>query len=224
MATRIGGVLSLTLVLLSGGGAVAGCDKEPVTARTVPLPTGKPGMPTPDQVVENGEHIITVQGVKKAVLTSEQLYFYNQNGRVYGDTIQVNFFDPAGGQVSMLTAQTGEIDQATQEMIARGNVVVRSPTSMIKTEALRYDPAANRIISDQPTEITQEGNVIRGQGVETDPALKDIRITGGSAVLRSEPRMGADPASAPPQTDGGLDGIAPAPPPGETPPNATPPE
>lgn len=174
--------------------ALLACDgNEPTRTGTVQLPAGKPGMGAPDQVVENGEHVITAQGVKKAVMVAEQLYFYNDAGKVYGDTIQVSFFDDAGAFQSMLTAMEGEMNQRNDDMIARGNVVVRGSNSTIRTEELHYDPTRNLVTSDKPTEINQQGNVIRGQGVESDPALTNIRIRGGSAVLRSEPELGQQP-------------------------------
>jgi LPS export ABC transporter protein LptC len=163
---------------------------EPTRTGTAQLPAGRLGMGPPDQVVENGEHVITAQGVKKAVMVAEQLHFYNDLGKVYGDTIQVSFFDDAGAFQSMLTALEGEMNQRNDDMIARGNVVVRGSNSTIRTEELHYDPMRNLVTSDKPTEINQQGNVIRGQGVESDPALTNIRIRGGSAVLRSEPELG----------------------------------
>ena len=63
----------------------------------------------------------------------------------------------------------------------------RGPEATIRTDELLYDPEADRISSDKPTEINQRGNVIRGRGVVSDTALRDIRITSGSAVLRSDP-------------------------------------
>ncbi|CAN5152520.1 hypothetical protein BH18GEM1_BH18GEM1_05450 [soil metagenome] len=199
---------AFVLALFAGG--MPACGEEPTQVRTTELPAGPPGMPVPDQIVENGEHHITVQGVKKALLTAEQLYFYNETGKVVGDTIQVNFFDDSGAFVSMLTAKSGEMDQRTQEMIARGDVFVRGRDATIKTQVLRYDPQANRIYSDAQTEINQQGNVIRGQGVESDPALREIRIQGGSAVLRSEPDLGSGRAATATDTDTDTVGTRPA--------------
>lgn len=187
--------MTLVLAVLTAAGVIA-CEEEPTRARTTDLPAGPPGMPLPDQVVENGEHFITMEGVKKALLTGEQLYFYNQSGKVVGDTIEVSFFDDAGAFVSRLTALSGEMDQESQEMTARGNVFVAGRDATIRTEVLHYDPRVNRITSDAPTVINQQGNVIRGRGVDSDPALRDIRIRGGSAVLRSEPELGPRPAEA----------------------------
>jgi LPS export ABC transporter protein LptC len=189
----IAGIAALASCLLACGG------DEPTRTGTAELPAGRPGLGAPDQVVENGEHVITAQGVKKAVLVAEQLYFYNDQGKVYGDTIQVSFFDEAGAFQSMLTAEEGEMSQHSDDMIARGNVVVRGSSSRITTEELHYDPQRNLVTSDKPTEIFQAGNVIRGSGVESDPALTNIRIRGGSAVIRSEPELGREPRQQEPE-------------------------
>ncbi|HWC05997.1 MAG TPA: LPS export ABC transporter periplasmic protein LptC [Gemmatimonadota bacterium] len=175
--------------LLAAGVLVvlAACGEDATPVRTVEPPTGRPGLPTPDQVVEDGTHVITVQGVKKAEIAAERLLFYNGEGKVYGDTIQVRFFDDAGAPTSTLTAKSGELEQATQEMIARENVFVRGREATIRTEELHYDPTSDQLTSEGRTEINQRGNVIRGQGVVSDTALRDIRITGGSAILRSDP-------------------------------------
>lgn len=161
---------------------------------TVEPPAGPDASLVPDQIVEDGEHLITNQGVKKALLKAEQLYFYNEAGKVLGDTVEVRFFDDTGAFVSTLTAEQGEMVQATQAMIARGNVFVRGRDSTIRTEELFYDPENDRIYNDVDTEIVQRGNVIHGNGVESDTSLKQIRIRGSSAVLRSEPEL-REPAS-----------------------------
>lgn len=174
---------------------LAACGEDATPVRTVEPPAGRPGLPTPDQVVEDGTHVITVEGVKKAEISAERLLFYNGEGKVYGDTIQVRFFDDAGTPTSTLTARSGELEQATQEMIARENVFVRGRDATIRTDELHYDPTSDQLTSEGRTEINQRGNVIRGQGVVSDTALRDIRITGGSAVLRSDPERQERPGA-----------------------------
>lgn len=174
-------VMALAGVLAACGGE----DEGPM--RTAQLPSGPSGYPTPDQVVENGTHVITVEGVRKALVRAEQLYFYDQLGKVVGDSIEVTFYNEEGVYESTLTARSGELEQATQDMRASGNVFVRGQQSTIKSEELHYEPGENRVWTDKPTEIVQQGNVIRGGGVTADPGLRNIRITSGSAVLREEP-------------------------------------
>jgi len=193
---------------------VAACGEEPTSASSVDLPTGREGLPaTPDQVVENGEHVITVDGVKKALIQAEQMYFFQDLGKVIGDTISVTFYDDNGLRQSLLTARTGELDQETREMLATGSVHVQGETSWIQTEELRYHPDRNLVTSDTATEIHQDGNVIRGTGIESDPALTELRIRGASAVIRNE-RVLSGPAAdttdaaaeeAPPVDPGGTE-------------------
>ena len=201
---RSGALLALVALVC----ACAACGGGEPPQRTAQLPTGPSGYPTPDQVVENGTHVITVEGVRKALVRAEQLYFYDQLGKVVGDTLEVTFYNAEGVYESTLTARSGELVQATQDMVARGDVFVRGQESTIRTEELHYEPAANRVYSEQPTQIVQRGNQIRGRGVTADPGLRNIRITSGSAVLREEidpPRdtTAAQPAPGPvPPTDG----------------------
>jgi LPS export ABC transporter protein LptC len=182
-------------LVVVGLALLSACGEDATPVRTVEPPTGRPGLSTPDQVVEDGTHMITVEGVKKAEIQAERLLFYNGEGKVYGDTIQVRFFDDAGAPTSTLTAKSGELEQATQEMIAREDVFVRGRDATIRTEELHYDPTSDRLTSEGRTEINQGGNVIRGEGVVSDTALRDIRITGGSAVLRSDPEGQERPAA-----------------------------
>jgi LPS export ABC transporter protein LptC len=191
-------------VLLVCLAAAAGCGGEPAPTKTAELPAGPEGYPAPDQVVENGQHVITVEGVRKALLVAEQLYFYEELGKVVGDTIEVTFYDDAGAYESTLTARSGELQESTQDMVVRGNVFVRSVDSSIRTEELRYDPAQDQITTEQSTEIVQRGNVIRGQGVTADTGLRNIRIRGGSAVLREELQLGPEPTPADTTQPGGL--------------------
>jgi LPS export ABC transporter protein LptC len=218
------------------------CGRDEVAPRR-PLTT-QAGAPerAPDQIIENGTHVVTREGVKRAVLQARQIEFYNAEAKVEADTMEMTFFDARGLEESRLTARYGEIDQRTEDVMARGDVmVVASDGTRISGEELRYDSAADRITSDLPVTIVREGNRIQGDGVEADPALTSIRITGSSAVLERTPRpvrrrsdAGAAPGpQAPPP--GGEDaapgpaaapapaGEAPtsdAPAPGETPPPA----
>jgi LPS export ABC transporter protein LptC len=167
--------------------------------------------------------VVTREGVKRAVLEARQIEFYNAEAKVEADTMEMTFFDARGLEESRLTARYGEIDQRTEDVLARGDVlVVASDGTRISGEELRYDSAADRITSDRPVEIVREGSRIRGDGVEADPALTSIRITGSSAVLERTPRLGrrreagaaAPPAGAAPAPAAGA---RPTPAPGPTP-------
>ncbi len=205
------------IALLACLAAACGAEGEDAPVATVDVPSGPSGYPGPDQVVENGQHVITVEGVRKALVIAEQMYFFDQLGKVVGDTLEVTFYNDEGVYESTLTALSGELVQATQDMVVRGNVFVRGQESSIRTEELHYEPSQNRVWSDQPTEIVQRGNVIKGRGVTADPGLRNIKITSGSAVLRSEPALGPPPDTTAASTTTAADTTPPAPaPPTET--------
>jgi LPS export ABC transporter protein LptC len=170
-----------------------------------PLTTqAESGGRVPDQVIENGTHTATREGVKKAVMEARRISFFNLDGKVEADTVRITFFDGNGVPESRLSALFGEIDQRTEDMLARGQVLILAEDgTRIEGQELRYDATRDQIVSTQPVTIFQDGSRIRGAGVEADPALTNIRITGSSAVLERTPRVGREsPRSGPPSPAG----------------------
>jgi LPS export ABC transporter protein LptC len=164
----------------------------------------------PDQIIEQGTHILTRDGVKKAVMTARRIYFYNAEGAVDSDSVRVTFFDANGVEESWLTADHGQVDQRTNDMTARGKVLVVSKDgSRIQGDELRYDATRDLIVSDKPVTIFERNNKIQGKGVEADPGLTNIRMSGTSAVLESKPRVGSERRSPSPSA-GRAAGAAPA--------------
>jgi LPS export ABC transporter protein LptC len=211
--------------------AALACGRDEVApGRPLTTQAGAPER-APDQIIENGTHVVTREGVKRAVLQARQIEFYNAEAKVEADTMEMTFFDARGVEESRLTARYGEIDQRTEDVLARGDVmVVASDGTRISGEELRYDSAADRITSDRPVTIVREGNRIQGDGVEADPALTSIRITGSSAVLERTPRPtrrrgdpGAAPGPAAATPPGGAAAPAPAAPPSPAPAGDAPP-
>ncbi len=182
---------------------VAGCQGNELAPRRPLTTQSDPQERVPDQIIEQGTHIMTREGVKKAVMTARRIFFYNVEGKVESDSVRVTFFDVNGVEQSWLNADHGEIDQRTNDMTARGNVLVVSKDgSRIQGDELRYDATRDLIVSDKPVTIFERNNRIQGKGVEADPALTNIRMTGTSAVLESKPRGGGGRRDASPTARG----------------------
>ncbi len=80
-------------------------------------------------------------------------------------------------------------------MIARKDVVVNNPDEgrTIKTSVLHYEQAADRIWSDQPTEmIYADGTVIRGTSFESNTRMDRVDLTAPEMVRRG-PRPPSEP-------------------------------
>jgi LPS export ABC transporter protein LptC len=185
----------------------AGCQGNELAPRRPLTTQADPAARVPDQIIEQGTHILTREGVKKAVMTARRIYFYNVEGKVDSDSVRVTFFDVNGVEESWLTADHGEIDQRTNDMTARGKVLVVSKDgSRIQGDELRYDATRDLIVSEKPVTIFERNNKIQGKGVEADPGLTNIRMSGTSAVLESKPRVGGERRGRAPAAGGAAPG------------------
>jgi LPS export ABC transporter protein LptC len=211
-----GGLLAVGMGLTAGG-----CQGNELAPRRPLTEQAESQGRVPDQIIEEGTHVLTREGVKKAILNARRIYFYNAEGKVEADSVRVTFYDANGIEQSHLNADRGEIDQRTSDMIARGKVLVVSEDgSRIQGDELRYDATRDMIVSTKPVTIFQKTNRIQGQGVETDPGLTNIRMTGTSAELDEKPRVGGGRRAPRPSAASAGDSLPPGPTPGAEPPSA----
>ncbi len=211
-----GGLLAVGLGLTAGG-----CQGNELAPRRPLTAQAESQERVPDQIIEEGTHVLTREGVKKAILKARRIYFYNAEGKVEADSVRVTFYDANGIEQSRLNADRGEIDQRTSDMLARGKVLVVSEDgSRIQGDELRYDATRDLIVSTRPVTIFQKTNRIQGQGVETDPGLTNIRMTGTSAELDEKPRVGGDRRAPRPSAAPAGESLPSGPTPGAEPPPA----
>jgi len=142
-----------------------------------------------DNVVVGLEQFVTKDGIRQAVLRADTGYVYEQTYRVELARVHLVLFRTTGEQAADLTADAGELNQRTQKMVARGNVVlVTVDGRRIETEELHYDPNLARIWSDVRTVHTRDGAQLVGSSfqanLDSNGTLRDL-------VLR-EPRGRAD--------------------------------
>jgi LPS export ABC transporter protein LptC len=117
---------------------------------------------------EPGSPVTTLHGVK--------LTFYNEDE-----------------QPGELTSRSGEYDQRSGLMIARGRVVLVVPsddeggTRTIRTEELFYDQRGDRVWSEVPTSIEQKGEILYADSFTSNTAFTEIR---GQNARTSPVRVG----------------------------------
>jgi LPS export ABC transporter protein LptC len=144
--------------------ALAACQREegPVAAGFEPLPV--------DVVLAGVTHYITVDGVRNAKLLSDSVYQHQDSAQVQLFGVDLTLYDGQGGPSATVTSRTGALNERTNAMVARGNVVLlrQNGAERIETEELHYDPQAQRIWSDVATTRTLNGAVQRGDGFNAD--------------------------------------------------------
>jgi LPS export ABC transporter protein LptC len=115
-------------------------------------------------------------GDTRWVLQADTASVFREKKRIEVQRMQIDFFE-RDEHVSTLTADHGVLLQNTDDLEARGNVVVESDEgSILRTEVLFWDHQRSLIHTDEYVEITNGPNVLTGVGLETDPGLERIDI------------------------------------------------
>jgi LPS export ABC transporter protein LptC len=93
--------------------------------------------------------------------------------------IRLTLFDTNGHSGTFITARTALIHD-NQDIEAQGNVIITSGGTVITTEYVKRTAKDKMIRSNKFVTITRAGDTIRGEGFESDQALKKYRIFRGS--------------------------------------------
>ena len=110
------------------------------------------------------------------ILHADSASVFRERKRVEADRVRVDFYEN-DDHVSVLTSETGVLNQATDDLEARGDVkVLTDEGELLETEVLFWDHRRSRIHTDAFVKMTSGENVLTGIGLETDPALNDFEL------------------------------------------------
>lgn len=145
----------------------------------------------PDSEVSNFTLTETVDGEIQWRMTAASAETYRGRGVIIAHDVAIDFFDEEGVVYSHLVSREGEIETATNNMIARGNVVVSTTNgTRIETETLHFLNQPRRIVSDDPVTVRRGGNVLTGIGFESDPSLEQFEFRSRVRAQVTSPRGG----------------------------------
>ncbi len=172
-------VLFLHVILI-----LSGCG-DPVKERRSP-DTAFIGLNHPVQEGWTIRISLTESGLQRGVIDAGHGAEYKVNDRSehhLDDGVRVTLFDANGHATTIITARKAVIHD-NQDIEAQGNVVITSGvsgnTTVIKTEYVKRTSNDKMIRSDRFVTITRLDETIRGEGFESDQALKKYRIFRGS--------------------------------------------
>ena len=173
-------VSRLVLLALVLGACKSG---TPVTATQAVLDSA-------DQVLIGMTHYVTELGVLRARVRADTAYFFSNTQRAELRSVHVTFYDQAGKSTSTLTAREGTQHWRTDDMEARGNVVLvrDNDGATMRTEAMTYNQVKNEVASDVAFTFDAPTQHLRGIGFTADPEFRNVRTknltgTGGQLVL-----------------------------------------
>ncbi len=132
----------------------------------------------PDQESWESTILITREGKRVADIWAGYIAVYKKkNQTVLKDSIHVDFYDQNGRHNSVLTAREGIVYNKTNDLLAKGNVIVVSDSGIVlQTEELRWDNRKQKIISDVPVVFTTKTDTLIGDSFISDADLKNYEI------------------------------------------------
>jgi LPS export ABC transporter protein LptC len=143
-----------------------------------------------DQLMMGLRQNLTKDGVRQAYLRADSAFIYETSGRVDLRKIQVTFFSPQGEQQSVLTGKEGTYWTRTNQMSARGDVVVvrTSDGARLRTDFLQYDAVKGEVTTDKPYVADKGSQHFEGVGFVCDPGFTNCttehaRGTAGRLVM-----------------------------------------
>jgi LPS export ABC transporter protein LptC len=162
--------LVLVLAVLTAAAAL-GCHKQ-----TPSTPGGK-DVRVPDQEARDFTLTESLEGTKNWTLWASYAAMFNDQSLVDAKTVRIEFFDKEGKRSSTLVAKQGRVHQRTNDLEARGDVVVTTESGIrMETDSLRWENRAGKIVSDGFVKVTRKHDVVTGYGFESDPNLDHFHI------------------------------------------------
>jgi len=188
---------SMCVALLCAIAVACGSDKK-----QPPVATHSPLADSADQVIYGGWFNLTDDGVARARMNADTIYFFDDNTRMEFRTVTTTFFTSMGAKDAVLTSRQGSFNNRTGNMIARQNVVVVSEDGRrLTTEELKYNQQTNQISSDTSFVMTEPNRRLTGIGFRSDPNMRNIQILKGASGfargVSTEPMVLPAPGNAP---------------------------
>lgn len=133
----------------------------------------------PDQESWDNNIYFQRDGKRLAVLTAGYIAkYYEKKHTILKEGVKVDFYGEDGKLKSKLTSKEGKVFDDTEDMVAYGNVIVKSTNgTTLYSEELHWNNKEGKIISKVPVKITTESEVLYGDSFISDPDLVDYEIT-----------------------------------------------
>ena len=142
--------------------------------RVIPRPTGSE---LPSEEVRDFTLDESDQGQLEWRMHADYAASYTQRGVIEAKDVVIDFFDDHGKKYSHLTARQGIVHRPTNDMEAKGQVVVTTTDGVrIQTDQLRFLNRERRIDSDAFVRLTRSGDVVTGVGFTSDPSLEHFTL------------------------------------------------
>lgn len=137
-----------------------------------------------DHMTVGMDHEMTQDGVRYAHLRADTAFYYADSTEWALRQVDMTVFTTTGAERATMTALRGVLDEETEAMVARGDVVLLLPdrNGRLESSELHYDPIRRRFWSDSATVWREGSQVSRGSGFESDLEFRNVTVRGASST------------------------------------------
>jgi LPS export ABC transporter protein LptC len=131
-----------------------------------------------DFVIYGMESYLTNEGVRSGRVQADTAFMFEATTEWRMHGVRMTVFNELGVDQATVVADSGQLNEATEQMVARGNVVVELPNTSctIESSELHYDPLAKQIRSEQSTRFLQGGRVTSAAGFTSDLEFRNFSL------------------------------------------------
>jgi LPS export ABC transporter protein LptC len=121
-------------------------------------------------------------------------YRYQSDDKVFPDTVNINFFDPASGTVvTTLRSDSGRFDNSSNLYIVKGNVRVvnKQKQQRLKTQELYWNPTTRKVYTEKDVliENLMTGSYTKGRGLDAEQDFSYMSIRRPYGIFDVDPGM-----------------------------------
>lgn len=169
-AVSVARAAAVGFILLSAG-ACGGESDTPVVADDLARMDA-------DNVIYGMDQNLTNEGIREGLVLADTAYFYRDSSAVHLRGVEMFMYDEDGYERARIEARRGRLEAETENMVARGDVVLRIPAEdrRIESQELHYSAARDRIWSDSSTIMVEAGEISCGTAFESDLEFRNVII------------------------------------------------
>ena len=139
-----------------------------------------------DRIAFGVGHNVTSNGMLRVRIEADTTYFYDASQTAKLRQLTVIFFSAEGIETSRITADWGNYELQTGNMVARTNVVGTTPDGRrLTTSELTYDRLGNRLKTDAEFVFDSSDEHLEGSGFTADPDFRNVRATDIRGAVRN---------------------------------------
>ncbi|WP_247234414.1 LPS export ABC transporter periplasmic protein LptC [Telluribacter sp. SYSU D00476] len=145
----------------------------------------------PVEEVNDVRVLYSEKGNLKVEMKTPKQFRYENENKIFPDTININFFDDTGSSVvTTLRADSGRYDNSKSLYVVKGNVrVVNSKTQeRLATTELYWNPNTKKVYTDKAVTIEKRmtGDVVKGIGLDAEQDFSQTSIRKPTGIFSIE--------------------------------------